>query len=195
MQRIVKQITNAVPRHPQRISAAIRERIEHMNALLAHTYSLPKLMALLDELDEALLLEQLVASAKERNIFVPSVPSPDQVVPTSGGNPTPLYFSDFSAWPEAEALDPGEKAEIMGYDDARIESNFGHMFKALASGTPPHGGIAWGLDRLLMILLNEPNIREVMAFPKTGEGRDLLMQAPSPASAKALRELKIEIKK
>jgi aspartyl-tRNA synthetase len=85
--------------------------------------------------------------------------------------------------------------EIMGYDEARIESNFGHMFKALASGTPPHGGIAWGLDRLLMILLNEPNIREVIAFPKTGEGRDLLMQAPSPAPAKTLRELKIEIKK
>lgn len=82
--------------------------------------------------------------------------------------------------------------EIMGYDDARIEKNFGHMLQALASGTPPHGGIAWGLDRLLMILLNEPNIREVMAFPKTGEGKDLLMQAPSPATEKSLRELKIK---
>jgi aspartyl-tRNA synthetase len=68
------------------------------------------------------------------------------------------------------------------------------MLKALGSGTPPHGGIAWGLDRLMMILLNEPNIREVMAFPKTGEGKDLLMQAPSPATAKNLRELGIEIK-
>lgn len=85
--------------------------------------------------------------------------------------------------------------EIMGYDDARIESNFGHMLRALASGTPPHGGIAWGLDRLLMILLNEPNIREVIAFPKTGEGRDVLMQAPSPAPTKTLKELKLEIKK
>ncbi len=85
--------------------------------------------------------------------------------------------------------------EIMGYDDERIEANFGHMLRALAAGTPPHGGIAWGLDRLLMILLNEPNIREVIAFPKTGEGRDLLMQAPSPAPAKTLRELKLEIKK
>ncbi len=83
--------------------------------------------------------------------------------------------------------------EIMGYSDKRIESNFGHMLKALASGTPPHGGIAWGLDRLLMVLLNEPNIREVMAFPKTGEGKDLLMQAPSKPSAKSLRELKIKI--
>ncbi len=84
--------------------------------------------------------------------------------------------------------------EIMGYDDERIEKNFGHMLTALGSGTPPHGGIAWGLDRLLMILLNEPNIREVMAFPKTGEGKDLLMQAPAPAASKTLRELGIEIR-
>ena len=83
----------------------------------------------------------------------------------------------------------------MGYDDARIESNFGHMLRALGSGTPPHGGIAWGLDRLLMILLNEPNIREVIAFPKTGEGRDVLMQAPSPAPAKTLKELKLSVGK
>lgn len=85
--------------------------------------------------------------------------------------------------------------EIMGYSDERIETNFGHMLKALASGTPPHGGIAWGLDRLLMILLNEPNIREVIAFPKTGEGKDLLMQAPSPAPEKTLKELGISVKK
>ena len=85
--------------------------------------------------------------------------------------------------------------EIMGYDEERIVKNFGHMLTALGSGTPPHGGIAWGLDRLLMILLNEPNIREVMAFPKTGEGKDLLMQAPAPAASKTLRELGIEVKK
>lgn len=84
--------------------------------------------------------------------------------------------------------------EIMGYDDERIEKNFGHMLRALGSGTPPHGGIAWGFDRLMMILLNEPNIRETMAFPKTGEGKDLLMQAPSPAPEKTLRELGIQIK-
>ena len=83
--------------------------------------------------------------------------------------------------------------EIMGYDENRIEANFGHMLRALASGTPPHGGIAWGFDRLMMLLLNEPNIREVMAFPKTGEGKDLLMQAPSPAPEKTLRELGIKV--
>lgn len=85
--------------------------------------------------------------------------------------------------------------EIMGYSDERIELNFGHMLKALGAGAPPHGGIAWGLDRLLMLMLNEPNIREVIAFPKTGEGRDLLMQAPSIPNPKNLRELKIEVKK
>lgn len=85
--------------------------------------------------------------------------------------------------------------EIMGYSDERIEQNFGHMLEALGSGTPPHGGIAWGFDRLMMILLNEPNIRETMAYPKTGEGKDLLMQAPSPAPDKTLRELGIELKK
>lgn len=94
---------------------------------------------------------------------------------------------------KAEALK--KVFEIMGYNDERIQANFSQMLKAFTEGTPPHGGIAWGLDRFLMILLNEPNIREVMAFPKTGEGRDLLMQAPSPASEKTLKELKIEIKK
>ena len=85
--------------------------------------------------------------------------------------------------------------EIMGYSDERIQTNFGQMLMAFREGTPPHGGIAWGLDRLLMILLNEPNIREVMAFPKTGEGKDLLMQAPAPATDKILKELKITIGK
>jgi len=85
--------------------------------------------------------------------------------------------------------------EIMGYSEERIQSNFGQMLMAFNEGTPPHGGIAWGLDRLLMLLLNEPNIREVMAFPKTGEGKDLLMQAPAPMPEKALKELHIEINK
>ena len=76
-----------------------------------------------------------------------------------------------------------------------IEQNFGHMLRALSSGAPPHGGIAWGLDRLVMILQNEPNIREVIAFPKTGEGRDLMMDSPSIIPEKHLKELGLEIKK
>lgn len=81
--------------------------------------------------------------------------------------------------------------EIMGYPAERIEENFGHMLRALASGAPPHGGIAWGLDRLMALLENEPNIREVIAFAKTGEGRDPLMDAPSEISPEQLAELGI----
>ncbi len=83
--------------------------------------------------------------------------------------------------------------EIMGYSNERIEKSFGHMLAALASGTPPHGGIAWGFDRLVMILENEPNIRETIAFAKTGEGRDLLMGAPSEIEAARLRELGLKL--
>ena len=94
---------------------------------------------------------------------------------------------------QAEALRAA--LEIMGYEGDRIEENFGHMLAAFRSGTPPHGGIAWGLDRLLMLLENEPNIREVITFAKTGEGRDLMMDSPSEISPKQLAELGLEIKK
>jgi aspartyl-tRNA synthetase len=85
--------------------------------------------------------------------------------------------------------------EVMGYSDERIEKNFGHMLKALGSGTPPHGGIAWGFDRFMMLLQNEPNIREVITFAKTGEGRDLMMKAPSEINPEQLAELGISVKK
>ncbi len=84
--------------------------------------------------------------------------------------------------------------EILGHSESKIEKNFGHMLKALGSGTPPHGGIAWGFDRLMMLLQNEPNIREVIAFPKTGEGKDLMMDSPSEVSEKQLKELGIKLK-
>jgi aspartyl-tRNA synthetase len=85
--------------------------------------------------------------------------------------------------------------EIMGFEGERIESNFGHMLHALQSGTPPHGGIAWGFDRLIAMLHNEPNIREVIAFPKTGDARDLMMSSPSELQAKQLKELGLITKK
>lgn len=85
--------------------------------------------------------------------------------------------------------------EIMGFSEEKIEKEYGHMLKALGAGTPPHGGIAWGMDRLMMILENEPNIREVIAFAKTGEGRDLMMEAPSDVSVEQLTELGISITK
>jgi len=85
--------------------------------------------------------------------------------------------------------------EILGHDKDKIARDFGHMLHAFDSGTPPHGGIAWGFDRLMMLLQGEPNIREVIAFPKTGEGRDLMMDAPAPVSEKQLKELGLKIVK
>ena len=83
--------------------------------------------------------------------------------------------------------------EIIGYSKNQIKENFGHMIKALGYGAPPHGGIAWGFDRLVALLNNEPNIREVMAFPKTGDARDLMMDSPSELANEQLKELHIKI--
>ncbi len=85
--------------------------------------------------------------------------------------------------------------EVMGFEKERIQANFGHMLTALSHGAPPHGGIAWGLDRLISLLANEPNIREAIAFPKTGDGRDPMMGSPSEVDKKQLDELGLEIKK
>lgn len=82
--------------------------------------------------------------------------------------------------------------EIMGYSEDRIQANFGHMLEAMDFGAPPHGGIAWGFDRLMMLLEGEPNIREVIAFAKTGEGKDLMMNAPADISLKQKKELGIK---
>ncbi|MCR4275206.1 MAG: aspartate--tRNA ligase [Candidatus Wolfebacteria bacterium] len=93
---------------------------------------------------------------------------------------------------KSEALE--KVFEILGYPIEKIQANFGHMLEAFKYGAPPHGGIALGLDRIFAILFNEPNIREVMAFPKTGDGRDLMMQAPSVVDKQQLDELGIKIK-
>ncbi len=82
--------------------------------------------------------------------------------------------------------------EILGHNQKAIQDRFGHLLQAFQYGTPPHGGIALGLDRLLMILQNEPNIREVIAFPKTGDARDLMMNAPSKPDPKTIQELGIK---
>ncbi len=73
------------------------------------------------------------------------------------------------------------------------ELKFKHMIEAFKFGAPPHGGFAPGIDRIVMLMMGEPNIREVIAYPKTGEGRDLMMDAPSGASDKQLKELGIRL--
>ena len=85
--------------------------------------------------------------------------------------------------------------EFLGNKPADVERQFGHIFEAFKYGVPPHGGIAPGIDRLVMLYQNEPNIREVIAFPKTGDGRDLMMGAPSGVDERQLKELGLEIKK
>jgi aspartyl-tRNA synthetase len=80
----------------------------------------------------------------------------------------------------------------MGHQKKDILNQFGHLLEAFEYGVPPHGGIALGFDRIMTILQNESSIREVIAFPKTGDGRDLMMNSPSKLNAKQLQELKIK---
>ncbi|MEP4193798.1 MAG: aspartate--tRNA ligase [Sneathiella sp.] len=81
--------------------------------------------------------------------------------------------------------------EIAGYDPQVVEDRFGGMLSAFRYGAPPHGGIAPGVDRIVMLLADEPNIREVILFPMNQQAQDLMMQAPAPVPPKNLRELHI----
>ncbi len=85
--------------------------------------------------------------------------------------------------------------EVMGYSVPEIQKQFGHMLDAFSYGVPPHGGMAGGIDRIMAILLGEPNIREVIAFPKTGDNRDPMMDSPSEISKDQLKELSIALEK
>jgi aspartyl-tRNA synthetase len=82
--------------------------------------------------------------------------------------------------------------DILKISDKDAEARFGHMLRAFRYGAPPHGGIAWGIDRLVMIFCNEPNIREVIVFPKDQKAKDLMLGAPSSIPEKQLKELHIK---
>jgi len=83
--------------------------------------------------------------------------------------------------------------KLIGLNPEVARERFGHMLEAFEYGTPPHGGIAPGIDRICMILADEPNIREVIAFPKSQTARDLMAGAPSPAEPSQLKELHIKL--
>ena len=83
---------------------------------------------------------------------------------------------------------------LLGYNDKDIDAQFGHMLEAFQYGAPPHGGIALGLDRIVMLLAGEATIREVIAFPKNQNAADLTFNAPSPVSEEQLTELQLRLR-
>ena len=83
--------------------------------------------------------------------------------------------------------------EIAGYSREDVESRFGGMLNALKYGAPPHGGAAPGIDRIVMLLADEPNLREIVAFPMNQQAQDLMMGAPAPAEENHLRDLHLRV--
>jgi len=83
---------------------------------------------------------------------------------------------------------------LLGYADAEIDERFGHMLEAFDYGAPPHGGIAPGIDRLVMLLAREDNIREVIAFPKNQAAMDLMLNAPATVTEQQLTELSLRLR-
>jgi aspartyl-tRNA synthetase len=82
---------------------------------------------------------------------------------------------------------------IAGYDKEEVEARFAGVLNAFKYGAPPHGGSAPGIDRIVMLLAEEPNLREIVAFPMNQQAQDLLMQAPAPIPAERLKELHIRL--
>ena len=82
---------------------------------------------------------------------------------------------------------------IAGYSTQEVEARFGGMLKAFRYGAPPHGGSAPGIDRIVMLLADTPNIREIIVFPMNQQARDLMMRAPAPVPPERLKELHIRL--
>ena len=87
-----------------------------------------------------------------------------------------------------------EAFRMVGRSEEEVKNKFGGMYEAFQYGVPPHGGFAFGIDRFMMILLNEDNIRDMYAFPKSGKAQDAMMNAPSDVDEESLKELHIKVK-
>ena len=85
--------------------------------------------------------------------------------------------------------------EIAGYKEEDVKNRFGALYNAFQYGTPPHAGAAPGVDRMVMLIADEDNIREVIAFPKNKKARDLLMRAPSVVTEEQLKDVHIKVEK
>jgi aspartyl-tRNA synthetase len=85
--------------------------------------------------------------------------------------------------------------DVLSFSSEQQQKLFGHLLRAFTFGAPPHGGIALGVDRLVMLITGTPNIRDVIAFPKNSRGQDLMMESPNEVSEKQLRELHIQNRK
>ena len=83
--------------------------------------------------------------------------------------------------------------KMLGLSDVQIEERFGFFVRALDYGAPPHGGMALGIDRIVMLAVGETNIRDVIAFPKNQMARDVMMDAPTPVPARLLRDLSLSV--
>ena len=83
---------------------------------------------------------------------------------------------------------------IAGYDESVLKEKFGSLYRAFQYGAPHHAGMAPGIDRIVMLLTGEENIREVIAFPMNSSGQDLLMGAPSPVTLRQLQEVHIRLR-
>ena len=83
--------------------------------------------------------------------------------------------------------------EIAGYSEKEVETRFGALYNAFQYGTPPHAGAAPGVDRMIMLMTNEENLREIIAFPKNKKARDVLMGAPSRVTEEQLKEVHIKL--